>query len=160
MAAELGKVAPEGTRIYLTGGATAVFEGWRTSTVDVDLRVEPDSDEVMRRIATLKDELDLNIELASPADFLPELPGWRERSRSRFRAGTVEIADFDLYSQALSKIERGFDLDLDDVRAMLDSDLVEPDRLRELHAEIEPQLHRFPAVDARALRAKVEAALS
>jgi len=33
------------------------------------LRLEPDSDELLRRIATAKDELGVNVELASP---LPE----------------------------------------------------------------------------------------
>ena len=30
-------------------------------------------------LAELKEELDLNIELASPDDFIPEVPHWRER---------------------------------------------------------------------------------
>ncbi len=160
LAAELGRVAPPGTRLYLTGGATAVLEGWRPSTVDVDVRIEPESDQVLRAIAELKERLDINVELASPADFLPELPGWRERSRFRFREGGLEVYDFDLYSQALSKIERGFDLDLDDARAMIESGLVEPDRLRELFARIEGELYRFPAVDPAGLRGKLERALS
>jgi hypothetical protein len=29
-------------RVYLTGGSTAVIEGWRETTIDVDLRFEPD----------------------------------------------------------------------------------------------------------------------
>lgn len=159
LARELGRVAPERTRLYLTGGATAVFEGWRDSTVDVDLLIEPESDQVMRRIAAVKDELEINVETASPLDFLPPLPEWRERSRSRFRDGNVEVYDFDLYSQALSKLERGFDLDLDDVRSMLEGGLVDPGRLRELHAAIQPELHRFPAVDPPALRRRMERAL-
>lgn len=152
-AAELGRVAPAGTKLYLTGGATAVLFGWRKSTVDIDMRFEPESDEVLRALGPLKEKLSLNVELASPADFLPELPGWRERSASRFREGEVEV--YDLYSQALSKIERGFDLDLADVRSMLDSGLVEPKRLLALFEEIEPELFRFPAVDPVRLRARL-----
>ena len=75
VARELGRVAREDTTLYLTGGATAVLEGWRPMTKDVDLRLEPDSDELLRRIATVKDELEVNVELASPPDFIPELPG-------------------------------------------------------------------------------------
>lgn len=158
-AAELGRAAKEPTKIYLTGGATAVLEGWRESTVDLDLLIEPESDQVMRRLAALKEELSINVETASPLDFLPPLPEWRERSRSRFSTGNVEVLDFDLYSQALSKIERGFDLDLSDVRRMIGSGLVDPDRLRELHAAIEGELHRFPAIDPPSLRAKLDRAL-
>jgi hypothetical protein len=159
LAAALGAIAPRGTRVYLVGGATAVLEGWRPSTVDVDLRIEPESEQVMKEIAGLKERLSTNIEFATPADFMPELPGWRERSRFRFRSGNVEVFDYDLYSQALAKIERGFDTDLSDVAAMLESGLVEPAKIRELFAATEPELYRFPAIDAAAFRAKLERAL-
>ena len=33
----LGAAANAETRVYFTGGATAVLEGWRATTVDVDL---------------------------------------------------------------------------------------------------------------------------
>jgi len=142
--------------MYLTGGATAVLEGWRETTVDVDVRFEPDSDEALTRIRDLKDELSLNIELASPLDFLPALPEWRERSRFRFREGNLEVFDFDPYSQALSKLERGFELDLQDVRSMVRSDQVKPGRLLDLFGKIESELYRFPAVEPGTLRTAVE----
>jgi len=159
LARRLGRVASVPTRIYLTGGATAVLEGWRGSTVDVDLRLEPDIDSLLREFPALKDDLGVNIELASPPDFIPELPGWRDRSPFVFREGNVDIHHFDFYSQALSKIERGFSQDLDDVQHMMDSGLVEPSRLHELYDTIEPELFRYPAIDPAAFRWKVSAAL-
>lgn len=141
--------------MYLTGGATAVLEGWRDSTVDIDVRFEPEADEALRRISSLKEELGVNVELASPLDFLPPLPGWQERSRFRFREGNLEVFDFDLYSQALSKLERRFELDLEDVRSMVRGGELVPARLLELFEAIEPQLFRFPAVDPTLLRASV-----
>ncbi|HXV06166.1 MAG TPA: hypothetical protein VFP23_09725, partial [Solirubrobacterales bacterium] len=89
LARELGRAVSAGTRMYLTGGATAVLEGWRDSTVDIDIRFEPDSDDALSRIKDLKEELAVNVELASPLDFLPALDGWRERSRFRFREGNL-----------------------------------------------------------------------
>jgi hypothetical protein len=142
--------------MYLTGGATAVLEGWRPSTVDVDVRFEPDSDAALQQIAGLKERLQVNVELASPLDFLPPLEGWRERCRFRFRAGNLEVFDFDPYSQALSKLERGFELDLKDVAAMVDAGQVSRARLQELFEGIEPELFRFPAVDPAQLRQAVE----
>jgi hypothetical protein len=156
LARELGRAVPPGTKMYLTGGATAVLEGWRESTVDVDVRFEPDSDAALRQIAELKERLRVNVELASPLDFLPALEGWQERSPFRFRAGNLEVFDFDPYSQALSKLERGFDLDLQDVAAMVRTEKVEPKRLLELFEEIESELFRFPAVDPAQLRKAVE----
>jgi hypothetical protein len=155
LARELGRAVAPGTKMYLTGGATAVLEGWRKSTADIDVRFEPDSDAALSRIAEIKERLGVNVELASPLDFLPELDGWRERSRFRFRAGNLEVFDFDPYSQALSKLERGFELDLADVRSMVDSGQVEPAKLQELLEGIEAELYRFPAVDPTTLRAAV-----
>ncbi|MGN6586867.1 MAG: DUF6036 family nucleotidyltransferase [Solirubrobacterales bacterium] len=142
--------------MYLTGGATAVLEGWRPSTVDVDVRFEPDSDAALRQIAELKERLQVNVELASPLDFLPPLPGWRERSRFRLRAGNLEVFDFDPYSQALAKLERGFELDLRDVSEMVQAEQVKRDKLLELFNEIEGELFRFPAVDPGQLKRAVE----
>jgi uncharacterized nucleotidyltransferase DUF6036 len=143
--------------MYLTGGATAVLEGWRDSTVDIDIRFEPDSDAALARIRDLKEELDLNVELASPLDFLPPLDGWQERCHFRFREGNLEVFDFDPYSQALSKLERGFELDLEDVRSMVRAGQVDPKKLLDLFDAIESQLFLFPAIDPPSLRAAVEA---
>ena len=159
LAIRLGRVAKGPTRIYLTGGASAVLEGWRGSTADIDLRFEPDLDELLRELPGLKESLGVNIELASPPDFIPELPGWRERSPLVFQEGNVAVHHFDFYSQALSKIERGFQQDLDDVGKMIESGLVTPVRLRELYETIEPELYRYPAIDPAAFHQKVERAL-
>jgi uncharacterized nucleotidyltransferase DUF6036 len=159
LARELARVARGPVRIYLTGGSTAVLEGWRDSTIDVDLRFEPESDELLRALPALKDRLGINIELAAPPDFIPELPGWRERSPLVFSEGSVEVRHFDMYSQALSKIERGFEQDLDDVHTMIARGLVQPPRLIELFDAIEPELYRYPALDPLAFRRKLNVAL-
>lgn len=136
-----------------------MVEGWRDTTIDVDLRFEPESDELLRELPALKERLGINIELASPPDFIPELPGWRERSPLVFHEGRVAVHHFDLYSQALSKIERGFEQDLADVRSMLANGLVEPSRMRTLYDAIEPDLYRYPAIDPSDFRRKLDSAL-
>jgi hypothetical protein len=160
LARQLGRVARLRVRLYLTGGATAVVEGWRGSTVDVDLRMDPEADELLRELPALKERLGVSIELASPPDFIPELPGWRERSPLLFREGNVDVHHFDLYSQALAKIERDFELDRKDVRTMIERGLVERDRLRGLYEAIEPELYRYPAIEPVAFREAVDAALA
>lgn len=160
LARRLGHIASGPTLVYLTGGATAVLEGWRASTIDVDVRFEPDADEMLRELPGLKETLQINIELASPPDFIPELPGWRERSPLVFREGRVEVRHFDFYSQALAKIERGFAQDLEDVAEMIERELVDPPRLRDLYDAIEPELFRYPAIDPDVFRKKVSAALA
>lgn len=143
------------TTVYLTGGATAVLFGWRATTIDVDLRIDPESDALLRRIPQLKEALDLNVELASPLDFLPQLPGWQERSPIIEQHAGVVFRHFDPYSQALAKVERGHAQDQADVMAMIDAGLVEPARALELYAAAEPELYRFPAVEPAELRREV-----
>jgi hypothetical protein len=153
--AVIGHAAQEDGTIYLVGGATAVTEGWRATTVDIDIVLEPEQDSVLRAIPRLKDELEINVELASPLDFLPELAGWRDRSPFVAHHGRLTVRHFDLYAQALAKIERGHDRDLRDVEAMFTRGLIEPDRLSELFREIEPELYRFPALDPAAFRRRL-----
>jgi hypothetical protein len=68
----------------------------------------------------------VKVELASLGDFIPELPGWRDRR------------------------------DIEDVLQMHARGLIEPRRLLELFAAIEPQLYRYPAIDPRSFRAAVQ----
>jgi len=154
----LGDEAIQEGRVYLTGGATAVLYGWRETTVDVDLKLVPDQDAVLRAIPRLKERLELNVELASPADFIPELPGWQERSPFVGRLGKLSAYHYDLHAQALAKIERGHARDLADVREMLDRGLIQRENLLPWFEAIEPSLYRYPAIDPVSFRRNVEAA--
>lgn len=53
----LGRTVHQPARVYVTGGASAVLLEWRDSTIDVDVMLEPDHDEIYRAIATLTDSL-------------------------------------------------------------------------------------------------------
>jgi len=152
----LARHATGAMTIYLVGGATAVSIGWRPGTIDIDLLLEPEDDGAMRALPGLKVELGINVELASPLDFLPALPGWRDRSPFVSTIGRLTVRHMDPYSQALSKLERGFAQDLADVDAMVVRGLVEPVRLRTLFEAIETDLYRFPAIDPASLRSIVD----
>ena len=154
--AALGSRVRGGGRIYLTGGATALLHGWRAMTIDIDLKADPEPAGLFEALAVLKDELDVNVELASPDQFIPALPGWRERSIFIARHGGVEFFHYDPYAQALSKLQRSHARDLHDVQSMLHDGLIRTDRLRELFELIQPELIRYPAIDPRAFRAAVE----
>jgi len=85
----LGKRTTIETTCYLTGGATAVLLGWRQSTIDIDVLSAPDNDQLLRAIPTLKEELELNVELAFPGDFVPMPGGWEDRSPFVEQVGSV-----------------------------------------------------------------------
>jgi hypothetical protein len=153
---ELARAAEADAAVFLSGGATAVLLGWRDATVDADILIVPEHDSLYRALPRLKEELQLNVEIVGPAHFIPELPGWRERSLLIERVGRVSFYHYDPYSQALAKIERGHEKDLADVRQLLDRGLVDPARLRELFEAIEPRLYRYPAVDPASFRRRLE----
>lgn len=155
----LGKVASDPAQVFFTGGASAVLLEWRASTIDIDIKIEPDRDTILRAIPALKEELEINVELASPGDFIPELPGWRERSPWIATEGLLTFHHYDFYAQALSKIERWHARDQSDVLAMFARQLIEPRNLLQYFAAIETELFRYPAIDPPAFRRAVEGAV-
>lgn len=154
---ELGRRVSSAGNIYLTGGGTAVLLGWRGTTIDLDIKAGPEPAGFFQAIAALKEEIDINIELAAPDDFLPALPGWQDRSLFIVRHGPLNFYHYDPSSQALAKIERGHARDLDDVAAMFERGLVDREKLWLLFESIEPELIRFPSIEARTFRAEVMA---
>jgi len=144
---QLGRKAKAECRVYLTGGATAILMGWRDSTIDIDLKFEPELDEIFRALPEIKESLDLNIELAAPSDFIPPLPGWQARSGYITREGKVSFFNYDLYSQALAKIERGHEQDTSDVRMMFEGGAITREKVIEFFELIKPLLYKYPAID-------------
>jgi hypothetical protein len=156
----LGDRARESSRVYLTGGATAVLYGWRPSTIDVDVKFAPERDELFRAVADLKDRLHLNVELASPADFIPVRPDWEERSPFITREGRLSFHHFDLCAQALAKIERNHEQDRKDVAEFLDRGLVTREALAAYFDAIAPEIYRYPALDETSFRRRVAETLA
>ena len=154
--AELGRRVGTSGRVYFTGGVSALLIGWRDMTVDIDCKFQPEPPGVFEVIPSLKDELDMNIEIAAPEDFIPALPGWEERSLYIGTHGRILFYHYDFYSQALAKIERNHARDMVDVTEMLARELIQKDKLLELFEEIESELKRYPAIEPRAFRERVK----
>jgi hypothetical protein len=152
---ELGRAVSVDGRVYLTGGATAVLHGWRETTIDVDIKLVPDRDEILREIPRLKEALNVNVELAAPSDFIPLPPGWEDRSPLIRREGKLSFHHFDPVAQVLAKVERGHTQDIRDVQEMVATGLVDPEDVRTQFELIEPDLYRFPAIDPASFRAAV-----
>jgi len=146
-------------RVYFTGGATAVLLGWRPQAIDVDLKLVPATaalEEAVRRRART---LEIDLDFLCPSEYLPELPGWEERSPLVGAFGPLVFHHYDLGAQVLAKLARGHAGDLDDVREILGRGLVEPAALLDAFARIEPDLSRFPGPPPAVLRRAVEEAL-
>jgi hypothetical protein len=56
------------------------------------------------------------------------------------RQGQISFYHYDFTAQALSKLSRGYNRDIDDVRAMYEQKLFTLKKLRDCFNEIEPEL--------------------
>ncbi len=138
---QLGRHFPRPGRVYLVGGTTLVYEGLRQQTLDVDITFDVANEDHSRFVAVvrqLKESLSLNIEEVSPAEFIPLPAGHRERSEFIGRYDQLDVFHFDLYSAALSKIERGTENDFADVLSLLRSGRLEMAQLTAYFEEILP----------------------
>ena len=140
---QLGRQCRCAGRLYLVGGSSVVFENLRKLTLDIDLTFEVDpgsENRLVQAIRELKEELDVNVEQVSPGDFIPLPAGYRDRSEFVGRFGELDVFHFDLYSTALSKIERGSEQDFADVQMLLNANKIEWARLQGFFDEILPRM--------------------
>ena len=158
---ELARSAPRrgSYRVFFVGGGTAVLEGWRASTIDVDLYA--DTDEIFHDVQAIKERLQLNIEFARPEDFVPALAGSESRHVLVETVGNVSFFHYDPYAQLLSKVVRGFNRDMQDAGSFLESGMVDAKRFRTLVDDIPDAAYaKYPALSRKAVLEAVDDFLS
>jgi hypothetical protein len=121
-----------------------VYEGFHDQTLnnEIVLTFELDPQDHMQFIQVvreLKEELNLNVEEASPGDFIPLPSGHKNRCQFLGRYGNLDVFHFDPYSMALSKIERGTEEDFSDVLALLEQDWIQIETLERYFQDILPR---------------------
>ena len=157
----LGESAPRGRRfrVFVVGGGTAVGQGWRESTIDVDVYAADEA--VFVDIQRIKESQQVNVEFARPEHFVPPLAGADGRHIFFATFGAVSFFHYDPYSQMLSKVVRGFRRDLEDARHFIDAGLVDAARFRELVDAIpETVFAKYPALSRKAVLNAVGAFLA
>lgn len=151
----VGRTIQKNATFYLTGGATAILYDFRGGTIDID--IAGDMDELFAFIPKLKEGLQINIEMAKPTDFIPSLPGERERHIPIGTFGKATFMHFDPYAQAFSKIVRGHQTDIADVKALVSAKLVDMKKLCGMVKEItDADFSRHPRLNRSAVEAAVE----
>lgn len=151
----VGRLVKKPATFYLTGGATAILYNFREGTIDIDMA--GDMDELFSFIPKLKESLQINIEMAKPTDFIPALPGEKDRHIMIGIFGKTTFMHFDPYAQAFSKIVRGHVTDIVDVKALVGAGLVDINQLCEMVKKI-PDYHfaRYPRLNRLAVTAAIE----
>ena len=114
--------------------------GLRGATLHIDYVAVSDDpaalEDLERAIRGFKDELDVNVEPASPADFLPVPRSVLDRSRYVERHGQVGVYYYHLPTQVIAKAARGLELDLADAEGMIRSGAVTWNDVRATWEEI------------------------
>lgn len=150
----VGRLMKKSATFYLTGGATAILYDFREGTIDID--IAGDMDELFSFIPKLKERLQINIEMAKPTDFVPNLPGEKGRHIMIGTFGKATFMHFDPYAQAFSKIVRGHATDIVDVKALVATELVNIKKLYEMVKKIpDPHFAKYPRLNRSAVEAAV-----
>jgi len=143
----LGQRCPQKANIYLLGGSALSLLGSLRPTIDIDY-VGDDliKDDLQILIEQISIDLDLNVEPVPIQRFLPVTAEAERRSVFYSTYGKIDVYIFDLYTIALSKIDRGFDTDLDDVVFLIRQNLIVLDVLSRMTQEILKQANEFDFV--------------
>jgi len=141
---QVGRTRQPG-RLYLTGGAALVHRGIRPGqTLDIDIQITVDPAHLTTQIAQLKQHLNMNIEFASPGDFIPLPTQWEARSQFIKRYDQVDVFYFDWYSIALSKMQRANRQDVVDVQLLVRQGFVDVTELDLLYQDVLDKIGRSP----------------
>ncbi|HBB33014.1 MAG TPA: hypothetical protein DDZ80_31385 [Cyanobacteria bacterium UBA8803] len=72
------------------------------------------------------------------------------------KQGQISFYHYDFTAQALSKLSRGFERDLNDVQAMYEQKLFSLEELQDCFEAIAPELIRFPSLNPDIIRSRIE----
>ena len=113
------------SRLFLLGGSALVLLGNSRATLDLDyLGDDIDKDEFQRTIEIIADEQRIEIEAVPLDRFIPIDPAAEQRHLFYRRFGLLDVFILDPYLIALSKVDRGFESDIEDVVFLIHRGLV------------------------------------
>lgn len=116
----LGENIPTPAPLILVGGSALALLGSPRPTLDLDFLGDDLAPNAMHQwIIEAAQALNVYAEPVPLERFIPLPEGSRERTLYIGRFGKLEVYVADPYSIALSKLDRGFDTDLDDVVFLL-----------------------------------------
>lgn len=147
---QLGRDFRKPGRLYLVGGAALVHLGIRPGfTEDIDVQVSGTNEgELIVAIQRLMQRMQINVEFASPGDFIPLPSQWEMHAQYVGRYGAIDVFYFDFYSIALSKMERGNSRDIADVRLLVQKGVITLNELDAAYQQVLAQLGqgRYPRI--------------
>lgn len=140
----MGARVPPSSRLVLIGGGALTLLGSPRLTIDIDFigdDVHPSP--LHRSIMQIARELKIHVEPVPLDRFIPLPEGSAERSIRIGQFGNLEIYVADPYSIALSKLDRGFDTDLDDIVFLVQNNYVNMQELEHITSGALSHAHQF-----------------
>lgn len=136
------------SRLFLIGGSALILLGSPRPTIDIDFIGDDVSpSEFDQAIMQAAKEMKIYAEPVPLERFIPLPAGSDERKIRIGQFGNIEVYVADPYSIALSKLERGFDTDMDDILFLIQNKHVD---LKELERMTQVALTRAREFDINA----------
>ncbi len=143
----LGKRVPASSRLVLVGGSALALLGSSRLTIDIDFVGDDVSPtELHRIIMQAAKELKIFVEPVPIEKFIPLPDGSNERNIRIGQFGNLEVYVADPYGIALSKLDRGFDTDFDDIIFLIQSGRVDLDKLERMAQAVLPRAREFDII--------------
>ncbi len=116
----------ESATLTLLGGCALALLGSVRPTLDIDyVGDDLDKNELQELIERTANEMQIEIEAVPIDQSIPLPEGAEERKISVGRYGSIDVYVLDPYAIALSKLDRGFETDIEDVLFLIRRNLVE-----------------------------------
>jgi len=116
--------------LFLIGGSALALLGSPRLTLDVDyIGDDLKLDDLQKVVAQIADEMHVDVEPVPIAQFVPLPENAQDRCVFLAKFGTLTVYVFDPYTIALSKLDRGFDTDIEDVVFLINQGFVEFEQL-------------------------------
>lgn len=145
------------SKIYVLGGSALILLGGSRPTIDIDFVGDDlNISEFQRTIHLLADEMSIEVEPVSINQFIPMPKGSEERNIRIGQFGNLEVYVLDPYAIAISKLDRGFDSDIEDIVFLIQNGFVEYEHLKSMMETALQQSRKFdlnPASMSKSLKA-------
>jgi len=129
----LGNHYQKPTSLFLLGGSALALLGSLRSTLDIDY-VGNDLTQTPLQLAIdqVAHEMQVEVEPVPIAEFVPLPEGAENRNLFVGQYGNISVYIFDPYTIALTKIDRGFDTDIEDVIFLIKQNLITYKQLKQI----------------------------
>jgi hypothetical protein len=122
---EVGKRYPQAADLILLGGSALCLLGSARPTLDIDyVGNDLRKTELQQLIDRIASEMQIEIEAVPIDEFVPVPADAQSRWLPVGRFGLIDVFIMDPYTIALSKLDRGFDTDIEDILFLLHKKLI------------------------------------